>query len=190
MSELEDIYKLKYLKYKKKYLDLQSKVGAGFPAAAIVKRQQDDARRQRQKKEKEDREAKAKAYKLEEEARFNALPQEEKNRILQERKAAEEKRQAEIAEEAKRAEERLKLKRESDNKKAEPLIKKINELHGNTLNAQCGFSGCRNMSSNVKQIKELINEIKEINVDIANGVTNKLNEATEKQKKCNCITLF
>jgi hypothetical protein len=54
MSEQEEIYKLKYLKYKKKYLDLQSKVGAGgFVAASSLKRQQDDAARRRREKEEE-----------------------------------------------------------------------------------------------------------------------------------------
>ena len=196
MSGQEEIYKLKYLKYKKKYLDLKNKIGAGYPNGAEEARRQEElkrqeeARRQRQRRERqkrEAREAEARAKKLEEEAKFNALPQEEKDRILLERKAAEEKRQAELAAEAKRAQE---VKKQFEKYKTESLINKVNELHGNTLNAQCGFSGCRNISSNIKHIKELINEIREINEDIANQVVNKLNESTEKQKKCNCITLF
>ena len=48
----EDIYKIKYFKYKKKYLDLQSKVGAGVGAIAASRRiQQESARRQREHRE-------------------------------------------------------------------------------------------------------------------------------------------
>lgn len=178
----EDIYKLKYLKYKKKYLDLQSKVGAGVGAIAASRRiQQESARRQREHREQ--REAEARARIREEEARFNALPEEEKQRILQERKEAEERRIAEL-------EERIRIRKQNDLIRAEPLIKQINDLHSNTLNSQCGFSGCRNISSNIKTIKKLLNQIKEISYEIANSVAIKLNESTDKQKKCNCVTFF
>ncbi len=191
MSGQEEIYKLKYLKYKKKYLDLKN-IGGAVPnasAALAARRQQEEARKRRVRKEQERKEAEEKR-KAEEEARFNALPEEEKQKILKERKEAEEKRKAELAAEAARAEERQRLKLEADKVKAEPLIKQINDLHTSTLSSQCGFSGCRNISSNVKKIKELISQIREINDQIADGVVSKLNESTEKQKKCNCISLF
>ncbi len=189
MSNQEEIYKLKYLKYKKKYLDLQSKIGAGgFAAASQVRRMQEDAARKR--REREEKEAEAKAKRLAEEARFNALPEEEKQKILQERREAEERRQARIAEEAKIAEENRRIKLEADKLQAEPLIKQINDLHTSTVSTQCGFTGCRNINSNIKKINDLLNQIREINYQVADEVTNKLNESTEKQKKCNCITLF
>ena len=179
----EDIYKLKYLKYKKKYLDLQSKIGGtGFAAVAAANRnQQENARRHREQLAK--KEADTRARKSNDEARFNALPEEEKQRILQEKKAADEKRIAE-------SEARIRLKKQKDLEQAAPLIKQINELHGSTLNAQCGFSDCRNINSNIKKIQELINQISDISNKLADDVRSKLNESTDKQKKCNCVTFF
>ncbi len=209
MPSQEEIYKLKYLKYKKKYLDLQSKVGAGgvgvagvaaitaVPAAMVVMKHQNDAKNDAKRRSEENakrsaeakrREDERRAKKQEEEAKFNALPQEEKNRILKERQEAAEKRKAEYEHEA----EKNRLYRiEYKKAQAEPLVKKINELHANTLNAQCGFSGCRAINSNVEDIRAMIDHIKEeISEDIAKSLINKLNESTEKQKKCNCVTFF
>lgn len=182
MLEQED-YRLKYLKYKKKYLDLQSKIGAGFPVGHVRKMQQDTIKRQKQRREREEQEN---SRRLAQE-RFNALPAEEKERILQERRIIEEeanaKKQAEY-------QESLRIKKQNDRNYAESLIKQINDLHSNTINAQCGFKGCRTISSNIKKIKKLLDEIKLIDNEIANSVISKLNESTDKQKKCNCITLF
>ena len=191
MLEQEEIYKLKYLKYKKKYLDLKSSGGAtGFVAVSVAKRQQDEARRRKKREEKEAIEKARKQKEAEEKAQFEALPPEVQAEIVKEKERKrieqEEKRKAEEAE-RKKAEE---TKYNNDMTQAEPLIKQINELHKSSIDAQCGFSGCRAINSNIKKINDLIAEVRVINGLIANNIQDKLNESTDKQKKCNCISFF
>ncbi len=53
MSSQEEIYKLKYLKYKKKYLDLQSKIGAGgFAAVSMASRRSSSSSSSQKEREK------------------------------------------------------------------------------------------------------------------------------------------
>jgi hypothetical protein len=103
------------------------------------------------------------------------------DRIRQYEMKKAEKKRKEAAEEQKKIEIKA---------KAEPLIKQINELHTNTINVQCGLIGCRTINSNIKNIEELIKQIRVFSNEIADSVITKLNESTDKKKKCNCISLF
>ena len=184
MTSQEEIYKLKYLKYKQKYLELKSKVGGvgGIGARSHIKRRRNNERDEREEQRQLQIAKEMMARRLEQE-RFNALPEEEKAKILEERRVAEEKRIAE-------RKEQLRIQKEKNIANAEPLIKQINDLHTNTLNAQCGFTGCRKINSNIKNIENHLNKIREFDNEIADSVIIKLNESTDKQKKCNCITFF
>ncbi len=94
---------------------------------------------------------------------------------------------AEYEERVRKEAEELKAKAQV---KAEPLINQVNDLHKTALDTQCGWTGCRKITSSVQKMYGLIDQIKAIDSDIANSVISKLNESTEKQKKCNCMTMF
>ena len=75
-------------------------------------------------------------------------------------------------------------------KETGPLSKKIRELYETLVSTHCGEHQCANSESKIKEIKDLIEQVRAIYEYSAKMLVYELNYLTNNVHKCKCIGEF
>lgn len=191
---MENLYKLKYLKYREKYLNLKNELGvinnvAGFGAANIQasKMQRDRIKKDKEKREKEELERELKRKQDE----FDALPEEEKKIFLE--KQQKEKNNNECINRQKRKEQE-EINNKNNKMIVEKYKKELLDKYEVTKTKSCGFMGCRNFSSFISDLNNILIS-NTINPDVIRMIKKDpevikwQREILTKRSECKCLVL-